>query len=307
MGGKDALTDLFYKMEKETNREALHGYEEAVLSVIDEPLADELIRGRCIGMLHGSQPPLRDTLVWLIAQAGGELSMRTLSDFLSDNENDEQLFKVVMNALSYSPDPKADKLILDAVKESSGNPRNRILANRAEIAADEGVRRMVMSPQGIGQRPVEEQLDYAEAMLKMTLNSDTIAYMGRIKTGRCAYILQDAMRRGAPASAGQAIIEATRDLSDATKKDREYAEKALVDVIEFIEVTYIRGTAEDYVDKPIDEQRRYMRWKAISAQAGKNLLKLTQNKEPEPLPEFDDLDLDFSSCMTNQPKLQRSE
>jgi hypothetical protein len=67
----------------------------------------------------------------------------------------------------------------------------------------------------------------------------------------------------------------------------------LVDVIEFIEVTYIRGTAEDYLDKHIDAQRRYVQWKAISAQAGKNLLKLTQNKEPEPLPEFDDSDLDF--------------
>ena len=30
----------------------------------------------------------------------------------------------------------------------------------------------------------------------MTLNEKTIAYLGRIRTGRCAYILQDAMRRG---------------------------------------------------------------------------------------------------------------
>lgn len=64
-------------------------------------------------------------------------------------------------------------------------------------------------------------------------------------------------------------------------------------MIEFIEVTYIRGTAEDYVKKTKDEQMAYMRWKSISAQAGKNLLKLTQNKEPDPLPEFDDTDLDF--------------
>ena len=142
-----------------------------------------------------------------------------------------------------------------------------------------------------GRRPIEEQLDYAETVLAMLLNDDTIEYLGRIKTGRSAFILQKAMRRGAPASAGQAIIEATDDLSNATQKDRAFAESALVDVIEFIEVTYIRGTAEDYVLKSKEEQMRYMQWKTISAQAGKNLLKLTQSKEPEPLPEFDDLDL----------------
>lgn len=293
IAAKDALPGVFDAMAKETYREALLGYEQAVLSVIDEPLADELIRGRSIGLLFESTPPLRDTLVWLIAQTGGQDAMDALAKLLVDNENDEQLFEVVMNALSYCPDPAADKMILDAIRASTSNPANRILARRATIAADQGVRRMVISPQGIGKRPIEEQLDYAEAVLKMTLNNGTIAYLGRIKTGRCAYILQDAMRRGAPSSAGQAIIEATRDLSEATKKDRDYAEKALVDVIEFIEVTYIRGTAEDYLDKHIDAQRAYVAWKAISAQAGKNLLKLTQNKEPDPLPEFDETDLDF--------------
>jgi HEAT repeat protein len=293
LAGEAALPGVLEAMAKETNRAALLGYENAILSLVEQPSAVALIRSRSIALLDGSEPQLRNTLVWLIAQTGGPVSMDALATLIAENENDEQLFAVIMNALSYSPDPAADKYIIDAIRASSSNPRNRILARKAELAANEGVRRMVMSPAGPGNRPIEEQLDYAEAVLKMTLNEKTIAYLGRIRTGRCAYILQDAMRRGAPSSAGMAIVEATRDLSDSTKKDREYAEKALVDVIEFIEVTYIRGTAEDYVKKTKDEQMAYMRWKSISAQAGKNLLKLTQNKEPDPLPEFDDTDLDF--------------
>lgn len=292
LGGESALPGVLDAMLKESNRNALLGYEEAVLSLLDQPSAAELIRRRAIAALDGSTPPLRDSLYWLIAQVGGESAMKVLAEAISD-ESDEQTFAIVISALSYSPDAAADKLILDTIRASSVNPRNRILAKRAELAANEGVRRMVLSPDGLGKRPIEEQLDYAEAVLKMVLNKGTIQYLGRIKTGRCAYILQDAMRRGAPASAGQAIIEATRDLTNATKKDKAFAEKALVDVIEFIEVTYIRGTAEDYLDKHIDAQRRYVQWKAISAQAGKNLLKLTQSKEPDPLPEFDDTDLDF--------------
>lgn len=293
MGGKDALEVVFDAMLTENSREAMLAYEEALLTLLQDAQAVELIRSRSLGLLRSSKTPLRDTLIWLIAQSGGQASIDALASMIAENEKDEELFYVAINALSYSPDPAADKPILHAIRAAAESPRNRILASRSEIAAAEGVRRMVMSSEGPGKRPFEEQLDYAESVLKMTLNDDTIAYLGRIKTGRCAYILQDAMRRGAPSSAGLAIVEATADLSNATKKDRDYAESALVDVIEFIEVTYIRGTAEDYIYKTKEEQGSYLQWKAISAQAGKNLLKLTQNKEPEPLPEFDDADLDF--------------
>jgi HEAT repeat protein len=292
LGGMASLPGLMDAMQMDKHRVALLGYEAALLSIADQPAAANAIRSRAIAMMPSAAPPLRDSLYWLLAQVGSEQAMAVLAEAVSDDA-DEAAFAAAVNALSYSPDPAADSLILAVIRASHSNQANRTLARRAELAADEGVRRMVMSTQGIGKRPIEEQLDYAAAVLKMNLNTLTIAYLGRIKTGRCAFILQDAMRRGAPASAGQAIIEATRDLSKATKKDRDYAERALVDVIEFIEVTYIRGTAEDYLDKHIDAQRRYVQWKAISAQAGKNLLKLTQNKEPEPLPEFDDSDLDF--------------
>ena len=295
IGGEAALPGVLDAMAKETSRAALLGYEQALLSLLTQPSAADLIRSRSLALLGDSDPPLRSTAIWLAAQVGGPASLDALATLLAENENDEALFHVVINALSYCPDPAADKVVIDAIRTNAALSKkgNRIAARRISAAANEGVRRMVMSPDGAGKRDIEEQLDYAEAVLKMTLNTKTIQYLGRIKSGRCAYILQDAMRRGAPSSAGRAIIEATADLSNATKKDKAFAESALVDVIEFIEVTYIRGTAEDFVYKTKDEQMAYIAWKAISAQAGKNLLKLTQDKEPDPLPEFDDTDLDF--------------
>lgn len=290
--GESALPGVLDAMLKENSRVALLDAEQAVLTLLDQDSSRDLIRRRAIEALPGSAPPLRDSLLWLIAQAGGPESMAVLAESVTADA-EEHLFGSAIHALSYSPDPAADKLFIETIRSNAQQTGNRTAAKRLRLAGDEGVRRMVISEQGPGKRPTGEQLDYAETVLKATLHDKTISYLGRIKTGRCAYILQDAMRRGAPASAGQAIIEATRDLTDATKKDQAFAEKALVDVIEFIEVTYIRGTADDYLDKTIDEQRAYMKWKVISAEAGKNLLNLTQSKEPDPLPEFDDTDLDF--------------
>ncbi len=282
--GEPALSIVLQAMLREASIPALNGFEDAVVSLRDQPSASELIRAKAIAALTDSAPPLRDSLVWLLAQVGGQEAMDTLAQALETQ--DIAYYEAVVNALSYSPDAAADKLILNAIRDG-------LKTTRAEIAAKEGVRRMVIGPQGLGQRPIESQLDYAQAVLEMLLNDDTIAYLGRIKTGRCAFILQKAMRRGAPASAAQAIIQATSDLSKADKKDRQLAESVLVDVIEFIEVTYIRGTSADFVKKSKDEQMLYLSWKMISAQAGKNLLKLTEQKEPAPLPEFDDRDLDF--------------
>ena len=187
-------------------------------------------------------------------------------------------------ALSYSPDPAGDAVLMGMIKTNKGK-------KRAAVAASEGIRRMVIGQAGINRRPIEKQLDWAEGVLDVELDNKTIAYLGRIKTGRCAYILQKAMRRGAPASAAMAIIQATDDLSKATDKDRKLAESALIDVIEFVEVTYLRGGASQRLEKDPDAWRTYAKWKSFSIAAGKNLLKITKQKKPEPLPEFDDLDL----------------
>ena len=100
------------------------------------------------------------------------------------------------------------------------------------------------------------------------------------------------MRRGEPETAAKAIIAATTDLSKASEADRKLGAAALIDTIELIEVTQLRGGVTQVLQKTKEARAPYPRWKALSAQAGKNLLKLDKPGKA-PLPEFNDLDLDF--------------
>jgi len=281
--GEAALPRVFAVMKSAEHKRVLLGCEEALLPGIRDGSTTDRVRAEAVAQLPDAGPELAETLYWLIGQCGGPESISVLT--AAADTQDDARFDAAVNALSYSPDPVADDALLEIIKSRGDGPR-------ADRVAAHSVRRMVVSDKGIGQKPVEDQLDFAEGVLDVTLNKQTIAYLGRIKTGRCAYILQRAMRRGAPTSAAQAIIDATSDLSDADKKDRKLAESALIDVIEFIEITYLRGGAAGQLERQGDTWKSYARWKAISAQAGQNLLKLKQT-EQAPLPTFDDMDLDL--------------
>ena len=282
IAGAESIESIFKLMQTAEDKVVLIGCEKALQSGFAETGLTDRVRSKSIAMLSDAEPMLRETLYWLIAQCGGPESMSVLA--AAADTDDEQQFEEVINALSYCPDPAADRVMFELIKANKGT-------KRVDAVAGSGVRRMLIGEDGIGTRPTDQQLDWAENVLNQTLNDETIAYLGRIKTGRCAFILQKAMRRGAPASAAKAIIAATDDLTKATDKDRKLAESALVDVIEFIEVTYLRGGATDQLQKNKAAWRTYAQWKSISVEAGKNLLKLTKQKKPEPLPEFDDLDL----------------
>jgi len=283
IAGDAALTQVYAFMQNATSAAELAGCESALQSRLGDPAFAAGVRSQMIAMLPNSEPVLRDTLYWMLAQIGDAQSLATLQQASATEDDDE--FRSIAVALSYSPAPEADEVVLSIIRANANTPR-------AEVIATEGIRRMVISPQGIGNRPISEQLDYAETVLNIVLDNATIAYLGRIRTGRCAYILQQAMRRGAPASAAMAIIRATADLGEADATDRRMAEQALIDVIEFIEVTYIRGDATDRVAMSRDEQRAYIQWRIISQEAGRNLLQIARPQEA-PLPEFDDSDLDL--------------
>ncbi len=283
LGGDEVLPKVFAFMSQATEREDLHGCEKTLLSRRDVPAHAARVRNEAIAMLPKSGPKLRQSLYWILSQLGGPESMAVFEK-AADTANDAEFARIV-NALSYSPDRAADKLMLSLVKRNLDTPL-------AQVAAREGVRRMVIGPDDIGNRPHKEQLDYAESLLNMLLDSSTITYLGRIRSGRSAYILQRVMRRGETATAAKAIIAATSDLSAAPAADRKLAESALIDTIEFIEVTQLRGGAMERLAKDPSGYKAYPMWKALSAQAGKNLLKLG-NPEEDPLPEFNDLDLDL--------------
>ena len=284
MVGEQALEPVLAAIKKATDADELAGYESAVVSLRDETAYANRVRPKLLAMLPEQDPLRRESVYWLIGQFGGDEGLAALQEAAAAAADDRE-FREIVTAVSYSPDTAADEVMLAIIKANRES-------KRANIAASQGIRRMVIGGQVLGQRPVKEQLDYAEAVLEMNLNRETLFYLGRIRTGRCAFILQRAMRRGAPQSAAQSIVLATSDLADAPEADRKLAVKALIDTIEFIEVTYLRGGAEEYMRGHPDRRRNYLKWKEIAANAGKNLLKLDQT-DKAPLPEFDDFDLDM--------------
>lgn len=70
-------------------------------------------------------------------------------------------------------------------------------------------------------------------------------------------------------------------------KDSKIAAKAIRDVIEYIEVSHLRGGPEAHSTV----QDNYYGWKALQARAGKVLLKI-HKPEAAPIPTFDPLDLE---------------
>ena len=152
---------------------------------------------------------------------------------------------------------------------------------------------MVVGPNGINNVTNKQRLDFADPLLRMVRNESMTAYLGTVHSGRSAQILQRVMRQGGvTTTAAESIISATTGLEKATPADRKLAAAALIDTIEFIEVTYLRGGVEAVLKKDKYAQGAYARWKSLSAQAGKNLLKLDNPGKP-PIGEFNDLDLDF--------------
>lgn len=234
-------------------------------------------------MLPSSEPQVKDSIYWLLGQFGGEQNLSVLLH--AADGADDPGFESIITSLSWSPDPAATPAIVSVIKENAKTPR-------AAIAAKVGVRRMLIGPDGIGTLTPKQQLDYAEPILNTVLDESTITFLGGIRTGRSAWVLQRAMRKGATTSAARSIIDVTSDLKDTTPADRKLAVAALIDTIEFIEVTQLRGGVAAAMKKRKEERGAYAMWKSLSAQAGKNLLKLDKPGKA-PLPTFNDLDLDF--------------
>ncbi len=284
LGGDDVLRDVLAFWQQATTSEELRGCEQALLSRRSDEAHVTKVRAAALAMLGNSEGDLLHSVYWILAQLGGPDSLAALqraTDAASDAEYAE-----IVKTLSYSPDAAADQLLLTLIKETSGTPR-------AQIAAGQGLRRLVIGPKGIATRTDTEVLDFAEPLLNMVRHDSVVRYLGMVHTGRSAQVLQRCMRLGGvTTTAAKAIIDCTARMEEAPVKDKKLAAAALVDAIEFIEVTYLRGGVGAALKKRKEEQGAYLQWKSLSAQAGKNLLKLDKPGKA-PLPEFNDLDLDF--------------
>jgi hypothetical protein len=279
IGGDAALTEVLAHLKQATTPEDLRGCEDALLARRADPAHAARARDAVIAMLPDASAPVRPTLYWLLAQIGDPTSLAALAK-LARTDNPamltEKMLTEIVFAVSYSPSREADKLLLDIA--ASGK-------TAAGIAGAQAIRRMVIGPKGYGDVPLAARMDFAEAMLNHVLDGNLISYLGRIHEPRALAILVSCLRKGADAAGS--LISSAEGMQKLSPADAEIAAKALQDVIEYIEVTRLRGGPQAHMAR----EDNYVGWKALQARAGKALLKF-HKPGAAPIPGFDPLELD---------------
>ena len=118
----------------------------------------------------------------------------------------------------------------------------------------------------------------------MNMNPALITYLATIYDARALRSLNYCLENGI-GGAVESLVSNAEKASEYDAKDAKVAADALRNVIEYIEVTYLRGgpAGKDF--------RIYPKWKAMQARAGKALLKV-HKPEDAPIPTFDPLEFD---------------
>lgn len=275
LGGDAVTADILKHLQSAKTIEERHACENALLSRIADPNAAAQIRDRLAGMTPEASPELLDSLYYLIARIGDAKCIDILRKAAATD--DAAAFNRIMLALSYSPSREADKVMLDI---AAANPK------RAQILGPHAVRRMVIGPKGYGDIASDQRMDFADAMLKLTLEPRIVKLLGTIHEARALSTLMFCLEKGAAAAAASLITNA-EGMDKLSAADAKTAAKALQDVIEYIEVTRLRGGVAAHMNK----DDNYTEWKLLQARAGKVLLKI-HKPETAPIPGFDPLEIE---------------
>lgn len=275
LGGDSVTDDILTFLKSAGTVEECLACEDALLSRIADPAAAGRIRDRLIGMQSGASPHLLDSLYYLIAHIGDTKCIDFLRNAATSNNPEE--FSRVMYALSYSPSRAADKVMLEI---AAGNVK------RAQLVGPHAVRRMIIGPKGYGDITSEQRMDFAEAMLKFVLEPRIIKLLANIHEARAIRALMFCLEKGV-GSAAASIVTNAEGMGKISPGDAKIVAETLRQLIEYIEVTHLRGGVKAHMDK--DE--KYTEWKLLQARAGKVLLKVHKPQEA-PIPGFDPLELE---------------
>jgi len=277
LGGDSALPEILAFMGGTNDPDDLRGCEQALLLKRDDSASAGRVRDAAMAMFPKATPEQRRSLAWVLAQLGGPDGLAFLQRAASGTKDDAELEAIVL-ALSYSPDRGADRVMIDLAKQDE-----RIL----DAVAAQSVRRMV-GPNGVTDVTDAQRMDFAESMLRMKHDARLITYLGHIHTGRAIRTLAELMKEGSTALAAKSIIAAAEGMNNPPAAEAKIAADALAQVIEYIEVSYLRGGVAAHMSKEGD----YAGWKATQARAGKALLKVHRPGK-EPVSGFDDSMLDL--------------
>ena len=274
IGGGKMLDPILAHFKQANDADDLRACEQAILALRAEAATADTVRDKLLASLSGAKDPQRESIHWMLGQCGDAPSLAALEKAGATKAADE--FRSIVSALSYSPAIESDAVLLRLAKSDK---------SKAPLVAAESVRRMVLGPKGYGDRTDDQRIAFAEAILSLAGDGRLVAYLGTMGSPRAMPILVDQLRKGAGASADSVIAnaEAMKDLSPA---DAKIVSQALQDVMEFIEVTYLRGGAEG------KDFREYPKWKSLQARAGKALVKF-HKPEATPILGFQELDIDL--------------
>jgi HEAT repeat protein len=275
LGGEAATGDLVKILQTAESLEECHACEDALLSRCAAPATAGRIRDQLIAIKSGASTMLLDSVYYLLARIGDAKSIEVLRQAATTEDPKE--FARVMFALSYSPSREADKVMLDIAAK---NPK------RAAIVGVYGDRRMVIGPKGYGDIDSKDRMDFAEAILKLTLEPRIIQLLGTIHEARALRALMFCLEKGV-GSAAKSIVENAEGMEKLSPADAKIAAETLRQLMEYIEVSYLRGGIKAHMSKDYS----YTGWKSLQARAGKSLLKF-HKPETAPIPTFDGLDLD---------------
>jgi HEAT repeat protein len=273
IGGDKMLPSVLAQLKQANTQEDLIGCEQAILSRLDNPAHVGNVSKAIVAMLSNTTEQARPTLYYILAQLSDAGSMAALKKV---GEGDDMVaFAELVFALSYSPSREADQMLLDFAISSP---------TKAKIVGAQSVRRMVMGPKGYGDITSKERLDFADAMLRLNLDKRLISYLGHIHEPRALKTLMYCLRKGV-STAAESLISSAEGMGKLSNADGKIAAKSLQDVIEYIEVTQLRGGLDG------KDFRYYPMWKVLQARAGKVLLKVHKPEEA-PIDGFDLLELD---------------
>ncbi len=278
IAGPDAIAETLAHLTATTHLDDLIACEESLLTLRNDPAATATIREAVAKLLPTADPETQRPVAYhILAKLGDDASIALLEKAATTDSVAE--FNQIIHALSYAPNRKADALLLTLAAASPAN---------AKAIAPYSARRLVVGPNGFGDITPKEQMDFAEPMLKLAIDRGLVDYLSRIRDARALRSLIYCLQQGFTASAENLVLNAeSLDPDKLTPADRAVAVEAIRNVIEYIEVTRLRGGAEARMGK----DDNYVEWKALQARAGKALLQI-HKPETAPIPTLDPLLLD---------------
>lgn len=275
LGGEKALPEVVAHLKQATTQEDLRGCEDALLSRRDDDAYAVRIRDAVIGMLSDASDVVRPSLYYLLAQIGDAESIAAIEK-AAGTDSVAELEEIIL-ALSYSQGRAADNLML----KLAGLDKQT-----ARVVGEQAVRRMVVGPQGFGDITNAQRLDFAEPLLKLHLDKRLISFLANVHEARALRTLMYCLEKGV-GTAAESLVANAEGMKKLSAEDSKIAAKAIRDVIEYMEVSHLRGGPEAHSTV----QDNYYGWKALQARAGKVLLKI-HKPEAAPIPTFDPLDLE---------------